>query len=155
MPDPPGIETAVPVSRRTLTVASLFAGVAAAFVGVFLFLTLSNLWEAFAYSDQPALGHMMIPIGAFFLSLFGFWIALPLTLPPALILAHLSPALERLLSPADLCWVQYCSGAGAGFSVMFALGSLVEAGEDTLLASLSGMLAGLVAVRTFRRFCYH
>lgn len=148
------MSAAVPASRRTLTIASLFAAVAAAFAGVFLFLTLAILWDAFARSDASGLGYLMVPVGAFFLSLFGFWIALPLTLPLALLLAHLSPSLERLLPPSDLRWVQYGSGAGSGFSVMLALGFLVEGGEDTVIASLAGMLAGLVAVRTFRRFVY-
>ena len=153
-PAPRGMSAAVPASRRTLTIASLFAAVAAAFAGMFLYLTSAILWDAFAHSDASGLGYMMVPVGTFFLSLFGFWIALPLTLPPALLIAHLSPSLERLLAPADLLWVQYGSGAGAGFSVMLALGFLVQGGEDIVIASLAGMLAGLVAVRTFRRFVY-
>ncbi len=99
---------AVLTSRRTLTIGSLFAAVAAAFAGMFLFLTSSILWDAFARSDPSGL--LMVPFGTFFPTLFGFWIALPLTVPPALILAHLSPPLERLLSPADLRWVSMAPG---------------------------------------------
>lgn len=137
-----------------MTVASLFAAVAAAFAGVFLFLTMGILWDAYSRSDESGLAYMMVPVGTLFLTIFSFWIALPLTLPAALILAHLSPSLERLLTPAELRWVQYGSGSGAGFSVMLALGLLVEGGEGTVIASLAGMFAGLVAVRNFRRFVY-
>jgi hypothetical protein len=137
-----------------LAVASLFAGVAAAFVGTFLFISFVALWDASHRSDGLAGALMMIPIGATFLTLFGFWIALPLTVPAALILGQLSPPLERLLAPGDLCWVQYGSAAGVGFSVMLALGSLVGGGPETVFVGIAGSLAGLAAVRTFRRFCY-
>ena len=145
-------ETA-PHSRRTLTIASLFAAIASAFTGLFLFLTVGILWDAFAHSNAPGLEYAIVPVGTFFISLFWFWVFLPLTLPPALIIAHLTPPLERLLSRSELCSVQYGAGAGAGFSLMLGLGCLIDR-ELAAQASVAGMFAGLVAIRTFRRFVY-
>jgi hypothetical protein len=37
---------------------------------------------------------------------------------------------------------------------MLALGFLVNGAEEIVIASIAGLLAGLVAVLTYRRYCY-
>ena len=69
--DLPAAFAPLPVSRRTLAVASLFAGVAAAFVGTFLSVVFAALWDASHRSDGLVGAAMMIPVGAAFLTLFG------------------------------------------------------------------------------------
>lgn len=141
------------LSRRTVTIGSLFAAVSAAFAGTFLILAMLKLTEAFAM-EGTASQLPMIVIGTLGLTLLGFWFALPLTLPAALILGHLSPWLERQFGPHDLRWVQYALGAGAGGSIMLALGFLVDDMLGAAIGAGAGFFAGMAAAGTFRRFCY-
>ncbi|HEY5722158.1 MAG TPA: hypothetical protein VIT45_07535 [Allosphingosinicella sp.] len=153
IPDSPDV-AAIPANRLMLTLACLLAGVVAAYVGTVLLLTFNMWWDAFGRSEGIGTFPMIL-VGTSAVSLFGFWFALPLTLPAALILGHLAPLLEQAVGPSELRWVQYGSGAGAGFGVMLGLGLLLGDGERAALTSLAGMFAGLAAVRTFRRFHYY